>query len=138
MTTAFERIVELTPAYDLTREGKGRRGAHCVDLRMVLKGPKGAIQFVLYTGWYLDGKVREPIPADLGYHSPVPMYEDQTLVAQTCEYLDGRACYYDGSTLNAERVFRVLLERGSDGVWEELEKEYKRRFERESEEAERQ
>lgn len=140
----MERIIELAPAYDLSAEGKG---VHCVELRMVLKGLKGAVQFVLYTGWFLPNVTEdlrnkycrrwptpglkcafEPLPADLGYHSPKPLYEEHEPITEACKYLDGKPCYYDGSTLEAARVFQVLLERGSEGLWEELEKEYRKIF----------
>jgi hypothetical protein len=88
---------------------------------------------VLYTGWHLphvrdEFKARgwdsEPLPADVGYHSPVPMYEDQEPITKECEYLDGKPCYYDGSGLRADEVFDILATEGSDGVWRELEAFY--------------
>lgn len=100
-----------------------------------------------------------PMPADLGYHSRVPMYEGQTpmgsqkkipgaiernlkikdaskwepVYEQTddfhpCKWLDGAPCYYDGSGLNAEPVFELLIEKGSDAVWEYLENYYEEVF----------
>lgn len=108
----------------------------------------------------LMGCLFDPLPADLGYHSRKPMYEGQlpmgaekfnfdqkeilkgatgdieipTRVATgtftPCEYVDGGPCYYDGSTLNAEPVFDVLLREGSAGVWRELRKFYMETFRR--------
>jgi hypothetical protein len=121
---------------------------------MILKGDKGATQFVLYTNWQLphvtkelddrllnearQGKLSQyslysshPVPADLGYHSLVPMYDGQGICRGNCEYLDGNPCYYDGSGLNAERIYEVLLKEGSDGVWRELEDYYNKLFESE-------
>ena len=69
-----------------------------------------------------------PMPADLGYHSYEPRYEWQDPITDSCEYLNGKPCYYDGSGLNAERIYEVLLERGSDGVWQELESFYNEVF----------
>jgi len=37
-------------------------------------------------------------------------------------------CQYDGSSLNAERIYNVLLEEGDLGVWRELETYYNRLF----------
>ena len=133
-----ERIITFSPALDKRNtDPKKNYGIHGVDLRFVLKGDEGAIQFVLYTGWHLPHVAHElkqrgsemlaPMPADLGYHSPHPMYEGQTSMGP-CEYLNGHDCYYDGSSLNAEGVFELLLEEGSDRVWKELEEEYERRF----------
>lgn len=125
----MERITEFTPAWDRRDPDPNKNyGIHGVELRMVLKGKLGAVQFVLYTNWYLPHIQKElsidsPIPADLGYHSPTPKYSDQP-ARDNCPYLDGAPCYYDGSGLNAQRIYDVLLTKGSDGVWKELEDYY--------------
>jgi len=141
----MERITELTPAYDKRAEGKGQ---HCVELLMLLKGDKGVVQFRLFTGWDAGSICKPadynwktcrvntnseisslfPMPADLGYHSPTPRYEGQTSMG-TCRYLDGKPCYYDGSSLEAYRIYSILVHEGSEAVWKELEKYYKELFE---------
>lgn len=142
-----ERIVEFTPAWDWrSPEPEKNYGIHGVELRMVLKGPEGAVQFVVYTNWQLNHvkdefvkkmlRTREdmtclllPMPADVGYHSPKPTYEGQQPMDGTpCPYLDGKPCYYDGSGLRAEGVFQIMLTEGSDGVWKFLEKYYDELF----------
>ena len=144
----MERIVEFTPAFDKRNSDPNKNyGIHGVDLRMILKGNKGAVQFILYTNWYLPHVQKElnwkatkegilsiecflnPMPADLGYHSLTPHYEGQSIASESCQYLDGKPCYYGGSGLNAERIYNVLLEEGSDGVWRELEDYYNHLFE---------
>lgn len=140
MSENLERIVEFTPAFDKRhRDPSKNYGIHGVELRMVLKGEAGAVQFVLYTNWQLPHVTREldakrgshtlchPMPADLGYHSPSPRWDDQT-AQPDCPYLDGKPCYYDGSGLNAERIYGVLLREGSDGVWRELREYYDELF----------
>lgn len=143
----LERITELTPAWDRTDPDPNKSyGIHSVELRMVLKGPLGATQFVLYTNWHLPEVstrlLQRPIevigsdphwsvrpqPADVGYHSPTPRYEGQPCTQEECEYLDGKPCYYDGSGLAAEDMYVVLLREGSEGVWRELEEQYKELF----------
>jgi hypothetical protein len=47
---------------------------------------------------------------------------------EPCRYLDGKPCYYDGSSLNAERIFDVLTAEGDEGVWRELEAYYHATF----------
>jgi len=192
----FTQIVDFFPAFDKRDpDPKKNYGIHGVELRMVLKGPEGAVQFVLYTQWMLphvqketDERIVEeivacgpdfesalicgqrnldvfhhPMPYDLGYHSPKPMYEGHKAqgsekydiqamlrnakrmvqggnaneeVSQptgtffACPYLDGKPCYYDGSGLNAERIFDILVKEGSAGVWRELEVYYRETFER--------
>lgn len=150
--SAFERIVELRPAYDRLAEGYG---IHGVDLLMLLKGSEGVTSFLLFTGWLLPATLGleqpdswhlggwgpfysrglharatadlTPMPADLGYHSRTPRYDGQESMG-ACEYLDGDDCYYEGSGLNAVRVFDTLLHEGSVGVWRELEAYYARVF----------
>ena len=141
----FEKIVMMTPAYDKRHKDPNKNyGIHGVNLKMVLKGKMGAVQFVVYTNWQLPHVTEEmlqnprqrnsvdmffmPMPADLGYHSYKPRYEGQTLLTESCEYLDGKPCYYDGSSLNAETIYETLLEEGSDGVWRELENCYNEIF----------
>lgn len=131
MTTKRTRIVEIDPSFDKRNSGHGIGSAM---LRMILKGEEGAVQFVMMTGWYLEsinlglGSMRDPMGFDLGYHSPKPMYEDQKIVRDDCPYLDGKPCYYDGSSLRAEEVTKTLIEEGHEAVWNRLEKEYDRRF----------
>jgi len=134
----FERIIKLYPAYDKKEVGAG---IHGVNLLFVLKGDEGAVQFLLFTNWHLPHVTEylkerhpqhdwfwEPMPADLGYHSPKPMFEGHEAITDSCEWLDGKPCYYDGSSLAAEDVYRVLLKEGSEGVWRVLEKYYREVF----------
>lgn len=130
----FERRVEFSPAYDKRDpDPKKNYGIGSVNIRFVLIGDKRAVQFYLMTGsWVLPhvaeeykakGLVSEVLPADLGYHSPVPMYDGHDSITENCEYIGG-PCYYDGSGLAANRIWKVLLEEGDKGVWRELEEYY--------------
>ena len=124
------RIVEIDPSFDKRTSGYGRGSAM---LRMILKGDEGVIQFVMTTGWYLEsiertGRIVEPMGFDLGYHSPKPMYEGQEIMKHDCKYLDGKPCYYDGTSIGAMEVMKTLIEEGHEAVWNRLEKEYVRRF----------
>lgn len=140
----FEQIVTFRPAYDRRHTDPSKNyGVHGVDLRMVLKGPAGAVQFVVYTNWHLPHVQAEfdarhtsgwgthtfchPLPADVGYHSPVPQYEGQDAMDRECEYTGG-VCYYDGSGLQAEEMFNLLVREGSDAVWADLERRYHELF----------
>ncbi len=147
----FEKRIEFHPAYDRRHEDPNKNyGIHGVTMLWLLIGPKGAIQFVVYTGWHLPEvrdeleakflknpdevglRIRRPMPADLGYHSPVPMYADQGMMTDDCDVLGG-VCYYDGSGLQAEGVFELLVREGGDAVWNRLEEVYNLRFENERE-----
>ena len=125
----MERIIKLEAGYDKRDPDPNKNyGIHGVNLRMVLKGSKGAVQFLLYTGWMVPSaretggysETAKYIPADLGYHSLMPMRDSDTPMSEPCEFLDGKPCYYDGSSLAAGRIFNVLTEEGDEGVWREL------------------
>jgi hypothetical protein len=138
-----ERTIIFEPAFDRRDPDPSKNyGIHGVSCRFILKGEEGAVQFLLFTNWQLPHVQEEmnarmspgravlynPMPADLGYHSLKPTYEGQELAQESCPYLDGKPCYYDGSGLNAERVYVRLLEEGSDGVWAALEQYYEEVF----------
>jgi hypothetical protein len=66
-----------------------------------------------------------PTPADLGFHSKVEMYEGQKQMMDNCEMiLGGGPCYYDGSGMQAEELFKLLVEQGDEAVWQEMEARY--------------
>lgn len=148
----LERIIEFDPAFDRRDPVPSKNyGIHSVTLRFILKGELGAVQFIVYTNWHLPSVTKErdlkaltepldqiqlnvlfrPMAADLGYHSRKPMYDDQEMLSDKCPVLDG-VCYYDGSGLNAQPVFEILLKEGGEGVWSRLEEEYHTVFEAEA------
>jgi len=134
----FIKEVTFSPAWDKTNPTINR---HCVEIIFLLKGEKGAIQFLLLSGWFLpeseqafnhmiiNGQFNpfKPFPADLGYHSYIPMYKKH-FPEENCAFLDGCRCYYHGSSLMAQRVYDRLLREGDKGVWDELEKSYQDTF----------
>jgi hypothetical protein len=141
--TPFTRLTEWAPAYNKISEGYGRHG---MEVRFVLKGAAGAVQFVLYTNWLTSGDRFEarhgglhctdgirrndnvsPQPADLGYHALAPQYEGQP--QRECGYVDGGKCYYDGSGLNAADAFDVFTDDGEEALWSLLETYYQATFE---------
>ena len=96
-----------------------------------------------------------PNPADLGYHSPIPMFEGQEPIREIykkmelihlengeidfippvygdaiiCPYLLNDApCYYDGSGLNAKKVFDILNKQGIEETWNYLDNCYQNQF----------
>ena len=137
----MERRIKFIPAWDKRHsDPKQDYGIHNAEIRFLLIGPEGAIQFVISTGWQLPHVEKEqehlkPLrgvnrawATDIGYHSYTPRYEDQTLITDSCEVLGGKPCYYDGSSLNAEPIFHRLLAEGDKAVWEEMEKWYLHTF----------
>lgn len=207
----LKRIIEVSEAFDKRhRDPKKNFGIHGAGIRMVLKGEKGAVQFLVfsqrhlphvqeetierissemhldenclkeirrYSGEFPKGKEIEsliqwqkflssydfgfndvllkPMPADLGCHSPQPMYEGHEPMRHVyknpkfnigpdgepnvtpgvygdpliCPYLDeDSVCYYSGSGLNAEPVYDILIEKGEEATWEYLTSFYKKNF----------
>lgn len=128
----FTRKIEFIPAYDERSSDPAKNyGWGCARMRCILKGPKGAVQFVMGTGWVLphckaenpDAFSDYPQARDLGYHSPVPMYEGQEPMSDKCDVL-GIPCYYDGSTLNAEKPMQMLIAEGHEALWTYLKEYY--------------
>lgn len=134
---SLERRLDILPAYDKRHKEPGKNyGIHGVDMRWYVIGPEGAVQFVLYTNWQLphvqkdfDSRVDRqfphlachPLPADIGYHSRVPRYEGQH--SRKCHLLKG-PCYYDGSVLQADEFYNILVTEGGEALWLALEKRY--------------
>ena len=122
----FQRTVRFTPAYDKHKEGYG---IHGVDMHMVLLGPEGAIEFVVWTGWHwleTEGP-NEAKGVDVDFHARAPVL-DATLTRKHCKILDGSCYASDGSSLRAKPIFDALLKEGSDGVWRMMREEYDSTF----------
>lgn len=145
----MKKEITFVPAFDKRNSNPSKSyGIHGVDIKFIYGDGRGYVQFVLYTNWQLPSVEEEalakanssiatnrypfvmwqkPMAADLGYHSPTPIFEGQDPM-DNCHLLGGGKCYYDGSRLNAERIFTVLREQGSEGVWSELESYWKELF----------
>lgn len=139
----FTRWVEFEDAYDKRNIDSAKDcGIGAYMVRMVLaRGPR-AIQFYWSTGihpqhiedeWRATGKDKEigfllkPMGYDVGYHSPVPMYEGQTMLSNDCP-ITGGVCYYDGSGLQAMKMVELLFREGVDAVWGSLEARWADQF----------
>lgn len=122
------RVISFRPGHVCTRTGPGRHGRRGTDLLFMLIGPELAVEFIVYTGWYPDwdqGAKKTVLPALLGYHSPTPRYEGQEPLTVSCEFLGGRPCYTDGSTLAAADVFKLFVQFGEEALWRRLTEYYK-------------
>ena len=135
VVNGFERITTFKPGFICPLTGGKSHGRHGVDLLFLLSRNNRVIQFLVFTHWSPDcmekGLFRDainPMPADLGYHSPTPLYEGQTS-GDDCPWIKGD-CYYDGSGLNAERPFGIFLTEGEEAMWEYLEGYWTDLFER--------
>lgn len=147
--TEFTREVLFTSAFDKRDPSPSKNyGIGAVRIIFALKGPAGVVTWTIGTDWYpsalqKSGELEDmrtnlrniggsytvnPQNWDLGYHAPTPLYEDQDICQQSCDFLDGKPCYYNGSGLNGEYLVEILLTKGSEGIWPELEKEYQEMF----------
>jgi hypothetical protein len=181
------RLVEVEPAFDKRHANPHKNyGVHGADLAMILKGPTGAVRWLLFTNLHKPNVVAEwvneltakgvpltdagllltltdervttenvfyalkrqrailgsvslgwpesvwfePSGADLGYHSPVPLRDDQrgTEPRPGCPYLDGRPCWNDGSATAGGELLEAFQACGPDGIWRHLEWYYRETF----------
>lgn len=139
------KTVAFVPAYDRSNETPNY-GIHNAVLLWVYRGPLGAINLEIDTGWYNTENAREsvrrmhdgnpglfrrdryqPKAVNLSYHSTKPFYRDQT-PHEGCEWI-GTTCYADGTGLDLERFTDTLVAEGEDRLWELLAEEYVKRFE---------
>jgi hypothetical protein len=147
----FTRRVDLSPSFDRRDPNPSiNYGIGAMRIWFHLIGPKGSVQWQIGTNWYcksaqshlsclperlssaaenaLGGNRYQPQGWDLGYHSPVPIYDGQTPIWDDCHVIGG-PCYYDGSSLNAELLTDGFLEGGERFLWPALEAYYRHTFE---------
>lgn len=142
----LEHIIKTRPPFNKTSKNPNKNyGVGSMLIWFIVKGAKGAIQFQLNTGGYLkevackwanEGKLtysfnNEPMLGiiqgwDLGYHSPIPMYEGQSKM-KDCDIIKG-GCYYDGTSLGADKPLQIYIEKDEEGLWKFLEEIYEERF----------
>ena len=124
----YERAVVFEPGWN---DRAGKYGVHGMEIRFLLRGPKGAVNFVMSTGWVpgekgVDSRVADLFPSAtyLGYHAHWPQYDAEIERNGACEYLSGQECYSDGSGLHAEPVLDDFIRRGDVAVWEALQERH--------------
>lgn len=127
----FRREIAFEPGFDKRNDPDAKQrqyGCHGMNLRFVLHGERGSVQFLIYTGWlpgqssYLLEKVFPPMGADVGYHWDEPRYDGQSWLS--CSMRAAGRCYYDGSGLQADELFQKFTREGDGVVWRTLEERY--------------
>jgi hypothetical protein len=128
-----KRIVTLDPKHP-------KYDGQKTEIRMVLQGDKGAVQFVCCAprpAGTSKANFLQTLPSltvegwDVGYHDTKPHYDGQTATEFTadwvCPYVPaGSPCYYDGSGLRAHMwVDRILKPGGTRAIWRALRGEYR-------------
>lgn len=138
----YEKIINFEPGYDYIYgipKKDDRYGRHGMNIRFVLIGEKGAVQFLMFTNWLpmvkkVEGRYEPtfnfpdmtPMAVDIGYHSPKPMYKGQKKIKE-CSYIKG-GCYYDGSGIASEEYMATLINKGQDALWKKMKRYYKETF----------
>ena len=144
----FRREICWEPGYGHRNDSQKKQyGCHGLQIRWLLHGSRATVQFLIFTGWLPTWKSfggKTPVnvlPADVGYHADqfgwclrvvLPQYENQQ--QRDCEYRPGGECYYDGSGLQAEELFKILVCKGEEAVWSYLENYYHHLFTQEGKE----
>ena len=151
----MNRRIVFFPAFDKTDpDPKKNYGVGCLELRFLVEGNKGAVEFQLLTQWYqrhvMDRRLEnlkkdiwagkqdfllkhftEPYPIDLCYFSPIRLSEDDSEWKDGVSYvLGGKPCFYgykytDKKGFVAKEVaYWLLVEYGDEALWEYLEEYY--------------
>jgi hypothetical protein len=139
----LERKIEfIRPAWNKRDpDPKKDYGHGCVHLRFLLRGPKGAVTWLVLTGWYLDSTLEEwkkngytpsgPDGGAISYHSPVPVHDWQDKDYEgSCDVIPEGRCYSDASFIAGDDLFKLFVEKGEEAVWEKLEEWYNSELER--------
>lgn len=109
-------------------------GIGCAHMVFRLIGPKGAIEFDVFTGWYLahvaERLRREPVGHYKGarhaleghagatyFHQHTPMWDDQE--PEDCKLLGG-PCYCDVGYTIGDDLWEGLVTGGEPGLWKRM------------------
>lgn len=154
----MKRRIVFIPAFDRTDpDPKKNYGVGCLDLRFLVEGDKGVVEFHLLTQWYLKHVMKrrfkslkedvlarkedflienflDPYPADLCYYSPVRLSEDDSDWKNGVSYLGDKPCFYgykytdDNGFVAKEVAYWILVEHGDEALWKYLEEYHKEVF----------
>lgn len=137
-SSGLERAVQFVPG----RDGPSVEDGHYyavtdLQIRWLLRGPRGVAQFVLGTDWLpttaaaayaRTGRIPATLwaatPQDLGSHTETPQGPWDRLLMPACPYLDSRPCFYEGSTVDAEAVYAAFTTEGEPAIWRALMAKY--------------
>ncbi len=124
----FRRTLTTAPGHN---DRGGKYGVHGLDLIFAITGPAGAVAAKIGTDWIPDHDGRRvwrgegPRGSGLSWHWRTPRYEGHEIGAEPCDYLTGGdPCHWDMSYTAADPFVPLLVSRGLDAVWSELERIY--------------
>ena len=126
-----ERVMFVTPAFDFRNGPDNRYGQHGCGLHFAKRKGNKIVSFEVFTGWSVTGEHTMMDGQSIDFMSP-GLYShyrfkkdasDSAYKAEDCPYT-GKHCYGElGSGLYADVVLERLVNEGSYGVWDEIEKE---------------
>jgi hypothetical protein len=146
-----QRVTWVAPAFDCLmvqpcvhgsaecglNEGRSH-GRHGADMFFMLKKDDADITLVVRTGWdhpltpstmRLTVGMDYPAGGRVEIHTAAPTYVGQdsrpTHPEGTCKDWPGDVCYFAEGYLLADEPTRLLVEKGSEAVWDWLEEHYR-------------
>lgn len=133
-----EESVQFTPGYNCSDRSMQGHGVHGMEVRWLLRGPKGAVWLCMFTRWTPgdlhpghgmppDSRMLAqdllPSGAGLGYHARDPQYEGQAIDRAECDVI-GAPCYGDMSFCGADEPVERFVAEGEQVIWDALESAY--------------
>lgn len=126
----LEKVVRFFPAYDFRNPNSQKNyGVGDIQVCMLLKGERGAVDFIFNTGIFLRKTLKKTHnlarrgEVNVGYHSYERFFEWQNS-HKDCNFLNGKVCYNGSSGLDAQKYLDILINKGDNVVWELLKEYY--------------
>jgi len=134
------QIVKMKMPFDKrSSDPKKDYGIHSMDIFFITGKDDNYVQFFLNIPWYLDHVAHNLLTRDrldlsflgqgydVGYHAKHPQYDGQS--PMDCDLISTGKCYYDGSSLQAEKWYQDVLQFNNlDEIWPKLQAEWISRF----------
>lgn len=141
----FTTEIRVHPGYDYRDDPSGTRGAHNLSLDFILRGPEGAINWTLNTGWLhrplagamvrgrtpdrrdkpgADARLYDLYPSAGGVSSHLhDKREEYMLGPNPCNIIGG-SCYGDTGYTIGDEVLEAMFVGGHEAVWTKLREIY--------------
>jgi len=135
--------ISITPAFDyMNNKDKAEYGRGCSIITFAIIGEKGAITLTAFTNWFLpetlkvvpnitkiDNNIHSKI-AQIHTNTPLKNIDDNLLFINcydNCSYVISEKCYCYSflSCHKEEELIELLIRKGSDALFKELESYYK-------------
>lgn len=140
----LEESVLFRPGHNCSDDSMAGHGVHDMEIWWFLRGPAGAAQFELFTGWTpgivrpghgiapdrtvhlrSDGRLYWPAAYRMGCHARKAPEPDTEPMSDKCSALDGAACWWvDAGYSAADELVPQFVDTGEQVVWDQLEELY--------------